>query len=52
MTNEAERQKPSGAGKAARFLSAVSELGMTDQERVARALKDLFERVTKLEATK
>lgn len=42
-------EKP-GARKRDGFLSALSEMGMTDQERVARALEELFDRVTKLEA--
>ncbi len=41
-----------GARKQGGFLSAVAEMGMTDQERVARALEELFDRVAKLEAAK
>ena len=41
-----------GAHKRGGFLSALAEVGMTDQERVARALEELFERVAKLEAAK
>ena len=42
----------SGAPKRGGFLSTLSEMGVTDQERVARALEELFERVAKLEAAK
>ena len=41
-----------GARKRGGFLSALSEVGMTDQERVARALEELFDRVAQLEAAK
>ena len=52
MSRSPETPKASGARKRGGFLSVLTEMGMTDQERVARALEELFERVAKLEAAK
>lgn len=52
MSKAPETPHASDTRKPGRFLSALSEMGMSDQERVERALGELFERVAKLENTK